>query len=169
MQQYGLRECHSGTKNESIKVEITVILSTTLITLKYSWLGAQSGSLPMIICWKKVYIIIIIINYYDLLWIIPEKWMFITALSDKGHLGTPEQEKYIEGKAECNITCYRARKKAIKHEHIKWSPIIHKSEIHKHYNPIIIGTVITYFTAISYLNDNFPKNQIPLLLSNNPL
>lgn len=69
--------------------------------------------------------------------------MFITALSDKGRMRTPEQEKNIEGKAECNITRYRAGKKAIKHEHVKWSPIIHKTEIHKHYNPIIIGTVTT--------------------------
>jgi len=44
--------------------------------------------------------------------------MFITALSDEGQMGTLEQEKDIEGKAECNITCYRAGKKAIKHEHI---------------------------------------------------
>ena len=133
---------HGLTNPESRKVEITVILSTTLITVKYSWLGAQSDSLPTIICQKKLHIIIII-NYYDLLWIIPEKWMFISALSDKGRMRTPEQEKYIEGKAECNITWYRAGKKAIEHEHIKWSPIIHKTEIHKHYNPIIIGTVTT--------------------------
>jgi len=91
--------------------------------------------------------------------------MFITALSDEGQMGTLEQEKDIEGKAECNITCYRAGKKAIKHEHMKWSPIIHKTEIHKHYTSIINGTATMYFTTISYLNDNFPKNQIPLLLS----
>lgn len=89
--------------------------------------------------------------------------MFSTALSDKGRVGTPEQEKDIEGKAECNITCYRAGKKAIKHEHMKWFPIIHKTEIHKHYNSIINGTATMYFAKISYLNDNFPKNQIPLL------
>lgn len=90
-------------------------------------------------------------------------------MSDKGRMGTPEQEKDIEGKAECNIMCYRAGQKAIKHEHMKWSPIIHKTEIHKNYNSILNGTATTYFATISYLNDNFPKNQIPLLLSNNPL
>jgi len=42
-----------------------------------------------------LHIIIIINNYYDLLWIIPEKLIFITALSDKGQMGTPEQEKDI--------------------------------------------------------------------------
>ena len=41
--------------------------------------------------------------------------MFITALSGKGQMGKPEQEKDLQGKAECNIMCYRARKKAIKH------------------------------------------------------
>lgn len=95
--------------------------------------------------------------------------MFITALSDKERMGTPEQEKDIEGKAECNIMCYRAGKKAIKHEHMKWSPITQKTEIYKHCHSIINGTSNTYFATISYLNDNFPENQIPLLLSNNPL
>jgi hypothetical protein len=64
----------------------------------------------MIICQIKLHTIIII-NYYDLLWFIPEKFMFITALSDKGQMGTPEQGKDIVGKAECNIKCYRAGKR----------------------------------------------------------
>jgi len=50
------------------------------------------------------------------------------------------KKKDIAGKAECNIKCYEAGTKAIEHEHMKWSPIIHKTEIHKHYNSIINGT-----------------------------
>jgi hypothetical protein len=66
--------------------------------------------------------------------------MFFTALIDKGQMRKLEQEKDIQGNAEYNITYCRARTKATKHEHMKWSPTIQKTEIHKNHHFLTNGT-----------------------------
>lgn len=59
--------------------------------------------------------------------------MFIRALGNKGQIRKPEQDKNIRKEAKYNIICYRARTNAIKHRHMKYSPKISKTEIHRNY------------------------------------